>query len=60
MSIESRPEIVAEKARFDDWEGDLIIGKNHNGAILTLVKRKSKYLCAAYLSGKMRMMRKMA
>ena len=46
MSIESRPEIVAERSRFGDWEGDLIMGKNHKGAILTLVERRSKYLCA--------------
>ena len=35
-----------------NWEGDLIMGKNHKGAILTLVERRSKYLCATYLSGK--------
>ena len=52
MSIENRPEIVAERSRFGDWEGDLIMGKNHKGAILTLVERRSKYLCATYLSGK--------
>ena len=52
VSIESRPEIVAERSRFGDWEGDLIMGKNHKGAILTLVERRSKYLCATYLSGK--------
>lgn len=52
MSIESRPEIVAERSRFGDWEGDLIMGKNHKGAILTLVERRSNYLCATYLSGK--------
>ena len=45
MSIENRPEIVAERSRFGDWEGDLIMGKNHKGAILTLVERRSKYLC---------------
>ncbi|MBO5781235.1 MAG: IS30 family transposase [Opitutales bacterium] len=43
---------MAERSRFGDWEGDLIMGKNHKGAILTLVERRSKYLCATYLSGK--------
>jgi transposase, IS30 family len=52
VSIEARPEVVAQKTRFGDWEGDLIMGKNHKGAMLTLVERKSKYLCAARLSGK--------
>ena len=45
VSIESRPEIVAERSRFGDWEGDLIMAKNHKGAILTPVERRSKYLC---------------
>ena len=26
VSIESRPEIVAERSRLGDWEGDLIMG----------------------------------
>ena len=52
VSIEERPTIVSEKARFGDWEGDLIMGAEHKGAILTLVERKSKYLCAARMSGK--------
>lgn len=52
ISIEERPDVVAQKTRYGDWEGDLIMGKNHKGAILTLVERKSKYLCAARLSGK--------
>lgn len=52
VSIEKRPEVVEQKARFGDWEGDLIMGSRHKGAILTLVERKSKYLCAAVLSGK--------
>ena len=28
VSIENRPEIVAERSRFGDWEGDLIMSKN--------------------------------
>lgn len=42
----------AEKSRFGDWEGDSIMGKNHKDTILTLVERRSKYLCATHLSGK--------
>lgn len=52
VSIEERPKLVSERARFGDWEGDLIMGAEHKGAILTLVERKSKYLCAARMSGK--------
>jgi len=43
VDIEERPEIVEEKSRIGDWEGDLIIGKNHKGAIMSHVDRKSKY-----------------
>ncbi len=43
VDIEERPEIVETKSRIGDWEGDTIIGKNHKGAILSHVDRKSKY-----------------
>jgi IS30 family transposase len=29
VSIDDRPDIVAQKARIGDWEGDTVIGKNH-------------------------------
>ena len=40
--IDERPDIVEEKSRIGDWEGDTIIGKNHKQAIVTLVERKSR------------------
>ncbi len=43
ISIEQRPEIVEQKARIGDWEGDTVIGKGHKGALLTLVERKTLY-----------------
>lgn len=43
VSIEERPEIVKERSRVGDWEGDCVIGKNHKGALVTLVERKSLY-----------------
>jgi len=42
VGIEKRPKIVERKIRIGDWEGDTIIGKNHQGALVTLVDRKSK------------------
>jgi len=42
IGIEQRPAIVARKRRFGDWEADTIIGAKHQGAILSLVERKSK------------------
>jgi len=43
VSIDERPRIVETKERIGDWEADTVIGRNHKGAIITLVERKSKY-----------------
>jgi len=42
VGIEKRAEIVERKIRIGDWEGDTVVGKNHQGALVTLVERKSK------------------
>ena len=42
MSIDKRPKIVDKKSRIGDLEGDLMIGGNHKGALVTLVDRCSK------------------
>jgi len=42
VGIEARPAIVERKNRIGDWEGDTVVGKNHQGALVTLVDRKSK------------------
>ena len=44
--IEQRPGVVASKSRIGDWEGDTVIGKGHQGALVTLVERKSRYTLA--------------
>jgi IS30 family transposase len=41
-SIDQRPQIVASKSRFGDWEADTIVGARHKGGILSVVERKSK------------------
>lgn len=41
-SIDKRPQIVASKGRFGDWEVDTIVGARHKGGILSAVERKSK------------------
>jgi IS30 family transposase len=41
VSIDKRPELVDKRERFGDLEVDLIIGKNHNQAILTINDRAS-------------------
>jgi len=43
ISIDERPEIVAQKTRIGDWEIDTVIGKNHQGALVTIVDRVSKF-----------------
>lgn len=52
VSIDLRPTIVDNKERIGDWEIDTIIGKNHKGALLTIVERKSKYTLIQRLSYK--------
>lgn len=43
ISIEERPEVVETKTRIGDWEIDTVIGKNHKGALVTIVDRVSKF-----------------
>lgn len=43
IDISQRPAIVETKTRLGDWEADLVIGKHHKGALLTLVDRASKF-----------------
>ena len=42
VSIEERPKVVEKKERLGDWEGDTIIGKQQQKAIVTLVDRASR------------------
>lgn len=44
VDIDKRPQIVEQRKRFGDLEVDLIIGKNHNQAILTINDRASGML----------------
>lgn len=44
--IDQRPEIVNQRVRIGDWEGDTIIGKDKKPAILTHVERKSGLVLA--------------
>lgn len=42
--IDERPEVANKRQRVGDWEGDTIIGKGKQGAIVTLMDRKSYFL----------------
>lgn len=44
VGIENRPDLVEKRERFGDLEIDTIIGKNHQGAIVTINDRATGYL----------------
>jgi len=43
VSIQERPVDVDKRKECGHWEGDTIIGKNHKGAMITLVERKTGF-----------------
>jgi len=45
--IAGRPEVVDERRRFGDWEGDTVVGKQRRGGLVTLVERKSGFALVA-------------
>ena len=42
-SIEERPEVVEQRTRLGDWEVDLMLGRDHQGVLVTLTERKSRF-----------------
>lgn len=52
ISIETRGIVIDNKERIGDWEIDLIIGKNHKGAIVTATERKTNYELIAPVKSK--------
>lgn len=51
-NISERPKIVEDKSRIGDWEIDTVIGANHEGAMVTIVDRKSKYFLSQQVNQK--------
>jgi IS30 family transposase len=49
VSIELRPNIVAERGRFGDWEADLVIGAGQKQALVTMNERTSRYSLIAHV-----------
>jgi len=44
-TIAARPEVINDRQRYGDWEGDTIIGQRRGGgALVSLVERRSGYL----------------
>lgn len=52
IGIEQRPAVVEARSRMGDWEGDTVIGKGHQGVLVTLVERKSRYTLACQLDSR--------
>lgn len=52
ISIDQRPEEVANRSVPGHWEGDLIIGKDHKSAIGTIVERQTRYVLLVKLKDK--------
>jgi len=42
VDIDERPAIVDAKSRLGDWEADTVIGKGHQGVLVTPIERVSK------------------
>ena len=52
VDIDQRPEVANQRARLGDWEADTMIGKGHQGALVTLDERKSKLRLAMPVNSK--------
>lgn len=52
VDIDERPDIVEKRERIGDWEFDTIIGKNHKGALVTIVDRMSLKTLIAKVASK--------
>lgn len=52
VSIDERSGIVEQRVRIGDWEGDTVIGKNHQGVLVVLAERKSRYVLAGQARSK--------
>lgn len=52
VSIDERPAIVDDKSRIGDWEIDLVIGKGHSGALVTIVERKTSFTVSTRIDSK--------
>lgn len=52
VGIAERPEVVADRARFGDWEADLVSGSYGKAALVSCIERKSRYLLLAKVDDK--------
>lgn len=52
VSIDLRPPIVHTNTEIGHWEADTVIGKGHQGVLLSLVERLTKYVLIVKLNSK--------
>ena len=52
ISIDQRPKSIEKRDRIGDWEIDLVIGKSHQGAVVTIVDRLSLMTLIAKVESK--------
>lgn len=52
ISIDHRPAIVETNTELGHWEADTVIGKGHDGVLLTLVERCTKFVLIVKLKSK--------
>jgi len=50
--IDERPEIVEQRGRVGDWEGDTMVGRAHRSFVATCVERTTQYLVAHKMDDK--------
>jgi IS30 family transposase len=52
VGIADRPDIVANRSRFGDWEADLVAGSFGKAALASCLERKSRFVLAAKVDDK--------
>ena len=52
IDISERPEVMGSRTRPGDWEADLVMGKQHQVAIVTLAERRSRIYLALPIARK--------
>jgi transposase, IS30 family len=50
--IDQRPEVIEERLRFGDFEGDTVLGSPGTGGLATLVDRKSRFTIVVKIQSK--------
>ena len=51
LSIDERPKGVLTRRIPGHWESDLVVGKDHKSALITLVERKTRYVIIIRMEG---------